>query len=188
MFKDGIVYEIDAKTARVRVIFPDLDNMVSGWLPVVMPCTLEDRFYALPVKDSLVTCLMDENFEDGRVIGAIYSEADPPPVEDENKFVKLFADGTQIEYDKNLHKLTADIKGSADVIAENTVTLTCPTVNIASIVNIEGNVSMIGNVSITGPLETTDNITSGADVLAGGISLTGHTHPGDSGGATGAPQ
>nr|BDD45780.1 hypothetical protein 2 [bacterium] len=182
MFKDGIVYDIDPKTARVRVTFPDLDNMVSGWLPVIMSFTLDDKDYRLPVKNSLVTCIMDENFEDGRVIGSIYSEADPPPVEDANKFVKLFADGTKIEYDKSEHKLTADIKGSAEIIAETEIVLTCPAINMT------GDVSITGNISITGALEATENITSDADVIAGSISLASHVHSDPQGGTTGGPQ
>lgn len=43
--------------------------------------------------------------------------------------------------------------------------------------------SFNGNISQTGGSYTTDS-----DVIASGISLTGHTHPGDSGGSTGGPQ
>ncbi len=39
-----------------------------------------------------------------------------------------------------------------------------------------------------GQINTSGNVISAADVVASGISLTGHTHPGDSGGTTGAPQ
>ena len=41
--------------------------------------------------------------------------------------------------------------------------------------------------TMTGSLHTTGAITSGADHVAGGISLEHHTHPGDSGGTTGPP-
>ncbi|NBI12619.1 phage baseplate assembly protein V [[Haemophilus] felis] len=43
--------------------------------------------------------------------------------------------------------------------------------------------SFNGNISQTGGSYTTDS-----DVIASGISLTGHTHPSDSGGSTGGPQ
>ncbi len=176
MFKDGIVVEVDPK-GKVKVKFPDLDDFISNWLPIVYPCTLEDKDYYLPAKDSLVTCIMDENFEEGRVLGSIYSEADPPPVEDANKFLKQFADGTTIEYDKTLHNLTADVKGSTEIIATDSIELNSPEVSINSL-----NISIVGTVELTGSLTSTGN------VIAAGISLTGHTHPGDSGGTTGAPQ
>lgn len=46
-----------------------------------------------------------------------------------------------------------------------------------------GGASFNGNISQTGGSYTTDS-----DVIASGISLTGHTHLGDSGGSTGGPQ
>lgn len=53
---------------------------------------------------------------------------------------------------------------------------------------------IISDVTITGTLHVTDQTTCDASVIAtvdcvgGGISLKGHTHPGDSGGNTGPPQ
>lgn len=45
-----------------------------------------------------------------------------------------------------------------------------------------------GTVTINGVTIGTDsNVTTPADVVASGISLSSHTHPGDSGGTTGAP-
>ncbi|WP_052122161.1 Gp138 family membrane-puncturing spike protein [Gallibacterium anatis] len=43
-------------------------------------------------------------------------------------------------------------------------------------------------VIIDAPVETTSTITSSGDMIAGGISQQNHTHPGDSGGTTGAAQ
>ncbi len=44
------------------------------------------------------------------------------------------------------------------------------------------------DMSITGNTTQNGAVTSTGDQVAGGISQTGHTHPGDSGGTTGAPQ
>ena len=41
--------------------------------------------------------------------------------------------------------------------------------------------------TINGPLHVTGDITTDADCVASGVSLVGHTHPGDSGGTTGVP-
>lgn len=45
-----------------------------------------------------------------------------------------------------------------------------------------------GGVTINGNMTVNGKITATGDVQGGGISLTGHTHPGDSGGTTGPPQ
>ena len=44
------------------------------------------------------------------------------------------------------------------------------------------------DMSINGNIDQQGGITSSADHVAGGISLIGHTHTGDSGGTTGPPQ
>lgn len=45
-----------------------------------------------------------------------------------------------------------------------------------------------GGVTINGNMTVNGKITATGDVQGAGISLTGHTHPGDSGGTTGPPQ
>ena len=72
---------------------------------------------------------------------------------------------------------------------------------------IQGNVEITGDVQVNGNITCTGTIAAGnftgigggtmtstttiqttQDVVANGISLTGHVHPGDSGGTTGPPQ
>lgn len=67
--------------------------------------------------------------------------------------------------------------------------------------HVDGDVTVTGNITCQGTIaagnytglaggvmtSTTTIITTG-DVVASGISLDGHTHPGDSGGTTGGPQ
>jgi len=52
----------------------------------------------------------------------------------------------------------------------------------------QGSLVQIGDMTITGNLHVDGEITCTGDVVAGGISLRNHTHPGDSGGTTGGPQ
>lgn len=47
--------------------------------------------------------------------------------------------------------------------------------------------SIAANLAITGDTQQTGSIASTGDQVAAGISQTGHTHKGDSGGMTGAP-
>jgi len=117
MYKRGIVSNIDEKTARVRVKFPDLDNLLSGWIPVIYSFTGKDKAYYLPSLDEQVACVMDENLEDGCVIGSLYSDQDKPPVDDKNKFHIEFEDGTFLEYDKQEQILAMEINGIASLKA-----------------------------------------------------------------------
>jgi len=52
----------------------------------------------------------------------------------------------------------------------------------------QGSLVQIGDMTITGNLHVDGEITCTGDVVAGGISLRNHTHPGDSGGTTGGAQ
>lgn len=115
--KIGIVSAIDPAKCAARVQFPDNDAVVSYWLPVVQPKTLKDRFYCMPDVGEHVVVLLDENGESGVILGAIYSEADPPPVSDPDKWHTTFEDGTVLEYDRKEHKLFADVKGDIEVMA-----------------------------------------------------------------------
>ena len=54
--------------------------------------------------------------------------------------------------------------------------------------NRQGSLVQIGDMTITGNLHVDGEITCTGDVVAGGISLRNHTHPGDSGGTTGGAQ
>lgn len=113
----GIVHSVDEQTARVRVQFPNLDNLVSAWLPVLQEFCVGNQGYRLPDVASQVVCLMDANYEAGVVLGAIYSDSDPPPVTDANLYYRRFLDGTVLQYDRAGHKLLADVQGEIEVKA-----------------------------------------------------------------------
>ncbi len=101
----GIVKEQDVSLARLRVTFNEFDQMLSYWLPVVVPKTQNDKAYWLPDIGEQVVCLMDARDEAGVVLGAIYSQADATPVQNADKFHLGFKDGTSIEYDRASHVL-----------------------------------------------------------------------------------
>jgi phage baseplate assembly protein gpV len=104
-FRVGIVKTQDAASARVRVVFAELDQMLSYWLPVVVPKTQDDKAYWLPDIGEQVVCLMDERDEAGVVLGAIYSKVDSTPVQSADKYHLGFKDGTAVEYDRAAHVL-----------------------------------------------------------------------------------
>jgi phage baseplate assembly protein gpV len=102
-FRVGIVQAQDTARAKVRVVFPDYDEMISWWLPVVFFKTQDDKAYWIPDIGEQVVCLMDLRDEAGAVLGAIYSSADAPPVNSADKFYLGFKDGARFEYDRVAH-------------------------------------------------------------------------------------
>ncbi len=104
-FRVGIVQQQDTLRAKVRVVFPDYDEVISWWLPIIFFKTQNDKAYWIPDIGEQVVCLMDLRDEAGAVLGAIYSEVDVPPVNSADKFHLAFRDGTNFDYDRVAHIL-----------------------------------------------------------------------------------
>jgi len=115
MYRVGIVKIQDATSGRVRVIFPDRDQMESWWLPVVFTKTQNDKMYWIPDVGEQVVCVMDEYDEDGAVLGAIYSSVDRPPVTSPDKLHWTSKDGAVFEYDRSAHSLQMTIPSGGTV-------------------------------------------------------------------------
>ncbi len=190
MFKLGIVTAMDEARAMVRVRFDDMDGVLSYWLPVVQHKTLKDKAYWMPDVNEHVVCLLDENGEDGIVLGAIYSDADAVPVSSKDKCHITFEDGSTIEYDRQSHKLSADIKGDISVKATSRCDVDCQSdIFLRSTTKItiqapalsmkggspadgvfEGSFRLVGNLTVEG------NISATGDIIDGGNNTNHHTH------------
>lgn len=109
MLKFGVVIATDPANCRVRVQYKDNEGLESYWLAVTQRKTLGDRDYHMPDVGEHVACLIDAHNEEGVVLGAIYSAADPAPVNDQDKRHLTFKDGAEFEYDRDKHRLTATL-------------------------------------------------------------------------------
>lgn len=117
VFETGIVTQVDDAKARVRVKVPSRDNLESYWLEVLQRGSKGNRDYWMPDVDDQVRILTDEKLEAGCVLGAIYSESDPPPVSDRNLYHVEFQDGTIIDFNRTTGKLSILTTGDIDIIA-----------------------------------------------------------------------
>jgi phage baseplate assembly protein gpV len=112
----GLVKEQDASGARVRVVFSDLDQMQSYWLPVVFPKTQNDKAYWLPDIGEQVVCMMDGRNEAGAVLGAIYSSADATPSGmTADKWHAAMKDGASFDYDRASHVFDLKFQDGAEI-------------------------------------------------------------------------
>lgn len=166
MLKFGIVTAINPLTAKARVEFAD-DNILSYWLPILQKKTLKDKFYSIVDVGEQVACLMDENSEDGVILGSIYTSLDEVPGTTKDQHIAKFEDGSFIEYNKENQMLTI----------------------VAKTVNI------VGDIYQTGFLENTDGILSATDITDKKSSMQAmrdiyneHTHTGNQGAPTSAPK
>jgi len=192
MFRVGIVQEQDVARARVRVVFPDYDQIVSWWLFVVVPKTQNDKAYWMPDIGEQVLCLMDVHDEDGAVLGAIYSRVDTTPVQSADKWHVSMQDGAKFEYDRCSHQFLISLPpGSAMTITANQATIQIdPSGNVNVMANQSANITATnGDVSLTANQSDINLSTSGVDTSVNDIVNTynSHTHPDPQGGTTGPP-
>ena len=174
MFRVGIVKTQDVANCRVRVTFPDRNQMTSWWLPIAVPKSQNDKAYWIPDVGEQVICLMDEHDEDGAVLGSIYSTADTPPVSSADKWHVTMKDGATFEYDRSSHALAMSIPSGG------TVSITA---NRATI-----QIDESGNINLTAAADIGLVTNSHNDSVNGIINVyNSHTHPDPQGGSTGAP-
>ena len=161
----GIVSQIDPINVQARVSFED-DESTSFWLPILQTKTLKDKFYAMPDIGEQVACLMDENSEDGVILGAIYSTEDVSSTQSEKQLSVNLEDGSYINADKENQTLTVAFS----------------------------KMKLIGNIEHEGTFTNTAGIKSNADITDKTSSMQAmrdtynpHTHIGNQGKATSAP-
>ena len=165
MLRFGIVSQIDPINVQARVSFED-DESTSFWLPVLQTKTLKDKFYAMPDIGEQVACLMDENSEDGVILGAIYSAEDVSTTQSEKQLSVNLEDGSYINVDKENKTLTVAFS----------------------------KMKLIGNIEHEGTFTNTAGIKSNADITDKTSSMQAmrdtynpHTHIGNQGSPTSKP-
>ena len=171
-YKEGIV--VAARPGFAKVRFDDLDGLVTDWLPLVMGKTLKDRQCLTLDAGEHVACVLDDRFDSGVVLGAIYSEADAPPVSSPDKVHFSFFDGGQIEYDRSSGTLTVVATGPVNVTAGGQVTVVAPKVVIDSPDTVcTGNVLVQGRLTYRGGMSGSGGGSGKAAEIDGDVQVNG---------------
>lgn len=165
MLRFGIISQINPNLAQARVNFGD-DDSTSFWLPILQTKTLKDKFYSIPDVGEQVACLMDDNSEDGVILGAVYSTEDIPVVTSEKQISLNLENNSLINIDKETNSLNITFE----------------------------NINLNGNINHQGILINTDGISSQADITDKKSSMQAmrdiynpHTHTGNQGNPTSKP-
>ncbi|OQS35564.1 baseplate protein [Chromobacterium haemolyticum] len=183
-----------SKPGFARVRLPDLDNMRTMWLPIAYPKTLQDQCCWTYDNGEHVAVLLDARGEDGVILGAVYSDADKPPVTDPNKFVVRFKDGALLEYDRGTHVLTVTgvqkvvVQADAEILllAGAKVTVDTPEAEFTGNVLVKGKLEGQGGMAvsggngasavISGKMEVDGDIHASGSVMDAGGNSNHHSH------------
>jgi len=120
----GYVTAVDEGTGRARVRVDDLDGIESYWLHILQGRVAEDQeAYWLDPGD-FVALLSDEKLEAGVILGCLYSEKNPPPINTRDKYYRRFSDGGLVEYDRSTGVLTLEAIDRINITAPNGIHIT----------------------------------------------------------------
>ena len=124
MIRTGVVESVQEDTGKIRVRFPDTDDLVSMEIPVLFGRTADNQHYDMPDEGEQWVCLFLPNGpEQGYALGTLYSESDPVPVRDRNTRYYRFKDSTFESYDRENHVMTLDVKGRLDIRCDEEITI-----------------------------------------------------------------
>ena len=193
-YKQGVVHESRPGFARVR--FDDLDGLVSDWLPVAAMKSLKDKQGHTLDTDEHVACLLDEHFEDGVVLGAVYSDADTPPTDSGDVLCWSWFDGGVMSYDRSsglfslqaMGNVAIEAGGSITLKSPQKVTIDAPEAECTGNLLVKGGLTYQGGMAgsggsgggasarITGGMDVDGNITATGTIMDSGGNSNHHSH------------
>lgn len=159
----GTVIETDLPNALARVRFGGEDEddpaWESHWLDMATPRAGATRIWSpVSVGEQVRVECPDGDLEAAQIIGALWCDDHPAPGSTTRELIR-FGDGCELAYDPESHHLEAILP------AGGTITLTA-----------DGGITLNGPVTVNGDVTLNGTLTGSEDVIASGISLTGHTH------------
>lgn len=149
LIRVGIVTDVDATKARVKVTLPGFGNLPTGWLTCITRRTLGVRTSFNYKVDEKVLCLFLPfgDMSTGFVLGSLYDDKNLPPQTNPDVFSIEWEDGTVLSYDQGSSTGSLKIKGGTPALTVSPEGVT-----------IEAKTNIIGATSITGTLDVTDAV------------------------------
>ncbi len=162
LIRVGIVTEVDATKARVKVNLPGLGDMPTDWLTCLTTRTLGVRTSFNYKTGEKVLCLFLPfgDMSTGFVLGSYYDDKNLPTQTNPDVFSIEWEDGTVLSYDQSSSTGSLKIKGGTPALTVSPDGVT-----------IEAKTYIIGATSITGTLDVTGAVTL-ANVLNGSMTAS----------------
>lgn len=174
---------------KVRVEFADGQNMNSYDLSSIQSRVLKDQDIKMPDTGEFVACVFSgQGCEQGVMLGACYNGQEGDPGQPSHMDYHRYADGTEIYYDREAHKLVAKVAGDCEieceqkaaVHAKEEIILKAPQIKIQGVLSMEN----YEGGPTQGTLKGNFHVVEG-DIKAENISLRQHQHENSGGSGMG---
>jgi phage baseplate assembly protein gpV len=119
----GIISEIQADKGLYRVNFDDRD-MTSRPLPRLSLNTIKNKDEVHFDTNEHVAVLMDDHWENGIILGAIYDKNNLPAVGSAEKRITTYDDGSFVQFDRQAKKFTISSEGDIEIIKSTNTKIT----------------------------------------------------------------
>jgi phage baseplate assembly protein V len=183
LIRAGTVHAVDHAQKRCRVVS---GGLITNWLPWFSTRAGTTRDWDPPtVGEQCLIFSPSGEVAGGFVLLGTYSDAFDAPSNSADECVREYPDGAVIRYNHATGALHVTGIKTALVEASDYIVIDCPQVTFTGKVKIEDLLTYENGMVGLGGANTAALITG--DVIADGISLKHHIHPGDSGGTTGQP-
>ena len=166
----GTVLSVDLAEARCIVRYGDPDGEDDAETPPIrwlMPRAGLTRIWSPPsVGEQVLLLAPDGQLGAAIALTGIVQDSFPPLGNSKAEAIE-WEDGAKITYDPKAHALTAILPANGTALIEAT----------GGII-LRGDVTIDGDLTVQGAAQVDETLTATEDVVADGISLTGHTHGG----------
>lgn len=185
LIRVGVIADVDLVNALATV---DLGEVITDWLPWLTHRAGGDRTWWAPDAGEQVIVLSPSGeLAQGVILPGIYQDDHPQNGNTANIHRTTYSDGSVVEYDRAVHRLTVTVGtgsvvvncATATVNAATSTTLNTPETFCKGKLTVDGLITGSGGLAISGGsgAAVQGNITStGGDIKADTISLKGHHH------------
>ncbi|TCP13769.1 phage baseplate assembly protein V [Crenobacter luteus] len=201
LIRYGTIAEVQMTPPRVRV---QSGGLTSDWRPWFAPRAGTTIEWDPPTIGE--QCMLFSPSGDPAtavVLVGLFSDAHPAPSSSPDEHLRTYPDGARILYNHATGALEATGIKTALVQAAEKCIVDCPESEFTGNVLVRGTLTYLGGLNnagmgtgatISGPIDHDGDyqhqgtFNNTGSVVSNGVTLHTHSHPGDSGGTTGAPQ
>ena len=176
----GKISSINYQKGTARITYEDKSDSTTA-----MFSFLAWQYWMPKVGDQVLVAHLSNGSCSAVILGPVWHDGHRPPEGFEGLYRKDYNHqaGLAFErYDAKEKAYSEEVTGTITIKPSESWTLQVGSCTITA--NKDGSISITAPAGIS---VTTPTVTVTGDVIAGGVSLDHHTHPGDSGGTTGQP-